>query len=86
MRKLDIMFFGGYQDVTHTVHALYISRYPMGREATLNYPSIDNRFRNDTPNGVLIRTSVSGTGPRSDGRLPHASASHSAGTSCSFFG
>ena len=31
-------FFGCYQDVTHSVHALYISRYPMGREATLNYP------------------------------------------------
>ncbi|MFM7060071.1 MAG: VanW family protein [Actinomycetes bacterium] len=57
----NAVFFGGYQDVTHTVHALYIPRYPMGREATLNYPSIDNRFRNDTPNGVLIRTAVSGT-------------------------
>ena len=57
----NAVFFGGYQDVTHTVHALYIERYPMGREATLNYPSIDNRFRNDTPNGVLIRTAVSGT-------------------------
>ena len=31
-------FFGCYQDVTHSVHSLYISRYPMGREATLNYP------------------------------------------------
>ena len=28
----------------------------MGREATLNYPSIDNQFRNDTKSGVLIRT------------------------------
>jgi hypothetical protein len=27
----------------------------MGREATLNYPSIDNQFRNDTNSGVLIR-------------------------------
>ena len=44
-------FFGCYQDVTHTVHALYISRYPMGREATLNYPSIDNKFRNDSALG-----------------------------------
>jgi vancomycin resistance protein YoaR len=49
-------FFGCYQDVTHSVHALYISRYPMGREATLNYPSIDNRFRNDSNSGVLIRS------------------------------
>ena len=54
-------FFGCYQDVTHTVHALYISRYPMGREATLNYPSIDNKFRNDSHSGILIRTSYTGT-------------------------
>jgi vancomycin resistance protein YoaR len=49
-------FFGCYQDVTHSVHALYISRYPMGREATLNYPGIDNQFRNDSASGVLIKT------------------------------
>ncbi len=54
-------FFGCYQDVTHTVHALYISRYPMGREATLNYPSIDNQFRNDSNAGVLIRASAGST-------------------------
>ena len=54
-------FFGCFQDVTHTVHALYISRYPMGREATLNYPSIDNKFRNDSRSGILIRTSYNDT-------------------------
>ncbi len=48
-------FFGCYQDVTHTVHSLYLSRYPMGREATLNYPSIDNQWKNDSASGVLIR-------------------------------
>lgn len=48
-------FFGGYKDVTHSAHSLYISRYPMGREATLNYPSIDNKFTNDSPNGILIQ-------------------------------
>jgi len=57
----NAVFFGCYADVTHTVHALYISRYPMGREATLNYPSIDNKFRNDSRSGVLIRTFYSGT-------------------------
>lgn len=54
-------FFGCYKDVTHSVHALYISRYPMGREATLNYPGIDNQFRNDSASGVLIRTSYGPT-------------------------
>ena len=57
----NAVFFGCYEDVTHTVHALYISRYPMGREATLNYPSIDNKFRNDSHSGVLIRAFYSGT-------------------------
>jgi vancomycin resistance protein YoaR len=54
-------YFGGYVDVTHEVHAIYISRYPKGREATLNYPSIDNRFRNDTDAGVLIKASYTDT-------------------------
>ena len=57
----NAVFFGGYQDVTHTVHSLYLSRYPLGREATLNYPSIDNRFKNDTKNGVLILASFTST-------------------------
>ncbi len=54
-------FFGGYKDVTHTPHSIYISRYPMGREATLNYGSIDNEFKNDTTSGMLIRTSYTAT-------------------------
>jgi vancomycin resistance protein YoaR len=53
-------FFGCYKDVTHSVHALYISRYPMGREATLNYPGIDNQFQNDSASGILIKTYYSG--------------------------
>lgn len=57
----NAVFFGCFKDVTHTVHALYITRYPMGREATLNYPSIDNKFRDDSSSGVLIRTSHTGT-------------------------
>jgi vancomycin resistance protein YoaR len=54
-------FFGCYQDVTHSVHSLYISRYPMGREATLNYPGIDNQFKNDSASGILIRAFYSST-------------------------
>ena len=51
----NTVFFGGYEDVEHAPHRFYISRYPMGREATINYPSIDVKFRNDTKYGVLIR-------------------------------
>ena len=54
-------FFGGYKDVAHTPHTIYISRYPQGREATLNYGSIDNRFQNDSNSGVLIKTSYTET-------------------------
>ena len=49
-------FFGGYEDITHQPHTIYISRYPEGREATVNYGAIDLQFRNDTSHGVLIRT------------------------------
>jgi vancomycin resistance protein YoaR len=50
-------FFGGYKDVKHTPHSIYISRYPMGREATLDYPGIDNQFENDSGAGVLVTCS-----------------------------
>jgi vancomycin resistance protein YoaR len=53
----NAVFFGGYQDVEHTPHSIYISRYPMGREATINYGVTDLKFRDDTSHGVLIRTS-----------------------------
>ena len=33
----------------------------MGREATVNYPTVDLKFRNDSKAGVLIRTSYSST-------------------------
>ena len=55
----NAVFWGGYEDVDHKPHTIYISRYPMGREATINYPSVDLKFRNDSDAGVLIRTSYS---------------------------
>lgn len=48
-------FFSGLEDVEHKPHSLYISRYPEGREATINYPDVDLKFRNDTGNGVLVQ-------------------------------
>jgi vancomycin resistance protein YoaR len=70
-------FFGGYQDVTHTTHTFYISRYPMGREATVNYPAVDLKFKNDTTHGLLIRASYTDTSITvtfygdNDGRVVH---------------
>jgi vancomycin resistance protein YoaR len=43
---------------TRTNHALYISHYPQGRDATVNYPDIDLRFRNDTNKWLLLRAFV----------------------------
>lgn len=54
-------FIAGYKDVTHTPHTIYISRYPMGREATLNWGSIDMSFKNDSNSGILIRTGLGST-------------------------
>ena len=39
-------------------HALYISHYPLGRDATVNYPDLDLKFTNDTDNWLLLRTFV----------------------------
>ena len=41
-----------------TNHALYIDHYPLGRDATVNYPDLDLRFRNDTGKWLLVRTWV----------------------------
>jgi len=48
-------FEAGMEDVTHTPHSRYFSRYPEGREATLYLPNLDMKWRNNTPYGVLIR-------------------------------
>jgi len=56
----NAIFFGCYEDLEHTPHSLYISRYPEGREATLGYPKPDVRFRNDTDAPVIIRNSYDG--------------------------
>lgn len=36
-------------------HSLYISRYQLGRDATVYWPSLDLKFRNDTPGWVLVK-------------------------------
>ncbi|MEA2704828.1 MAG: hypothetical protein QOD63_2773 [Actinomycetota bacterium] len=54
-------FFGGLDITSYGMHGLYISRYPYGREATLNYPGLDLKVRNSTPYGVVIWPSYTGT-------------------------
>ena len=43
-------------------HALYISRYPLGRDATVNYPDLDLKFVNDTDKWILVRAVAHGDG------------------------
>jgi vancomycin resistance protein YoaR len=65
----NAMFFAGLKDVEHKPHSLYISRYPVGREATVAWGSVDLRFTDDTPYGVLIHTSFKPATPSSQGSV-----------------
>ena len=49
-------FFAGLEDVEHKPHSFYIDRYPVGREATVAWPVVDLKFKNNTDHGVLINT------------------------------
>ena len=54
-------FFAGLDVLAFKPHSFYISRYPAGREATLNYsPRVDMRFRNDTATAILVQAGVGG--------------------------
>jgi vancomycin resistance protein YoaR len=52
-------FEAGLKITERTNHALYISHYPQGRDATVNYPDVDLQFVNDTGSWLLLRTFVS---------------------------
>ncbi len=63
----NAMFFAGLEDIDHKPHSFYIDRYPVGREATVAWGSVDLRFRNDTPYGVLVNAEVTPSTPSSQG-------------------
>ncbi|WP_433365930.1 VanW family protein [Streptosporangium sp. CA-115845] len=58
----NAVFFGGLEDVQHMAHEFYISRYPAGRESTVSWPEPDFRWKNDSPYGVLVKTSFDNNG------------------------
>ena len=62
-------FFAGMVDVEHHPHAFYISRYPVGREATVYFGNLDLRFRNPTKYGVLIKARVTPSTPARQGEM-----------------
>lgn len=47
-------FFAGFDLDEHKAHSRYISRYPEGRETTLDYSSIDLKFTNNTDKPVVL--------------------------------
>ncbi|GAA2217071.1 VanW family protein [Micromonospora olivasterospora] len=50
-------YYAGLEDVEHKPHSYWFSRYPPVIESTIFWPSLDFKFRNNTPHGVLIDTS-----------------------------
>jgi vancomycin resistance protein YoaR len=48
-------FFAGVKLVAHQAHQFYISRYPMGREATVSWGGPELIFRNDWPAAILVK-------------------------------
>jgi vancomycin resistance protein YoaR len=45
----------GLEITERNPHSLYISRYPLGRDATVYWPSLDLTFLNDTAHWVLVK-------------------------------
>jgi vancomycin resistance protein YoaR len=54
-------FFAGIKLVAHQAHQFYISRYPMGREATVSWGGPELIFRNDWPAAILMKVSAGDT-------------------------
>ena len=62
-------FFAGLKIVEHKAHSVYISRYPVGREATVAWPSVDLKFLNDSGKGVLVQTIFKPSTPGKQGSI-----------------
>lgn len=54
-------FFAGLERVEQGAHLIWISRYRPGLEATVYWKQLDLKFRNDTPDGVLITAKMTNT-------------------------
>lgn len=57
----NAVYWGGYEDIRHTPHSYYFSRYPEGIEATLNWPDLHNIWENDSESAVVVRTRYTDT-------------------------
>ncbi len=61
--------FAGFSDIEHHAHTLYIDRYPVGREATVFYGSLDLRFGNNTPYGAVVQSFIRPATPGTQGEV-----------------
>ncbi|MGA7688975.1 MAG: VanW family protein [Jiangellales bacterium] len=61
--------FAGFSDVEHHAHTLYIDRYPVGREATVFFGSLDLRFGNNTPHGAVVQSFIRPATPGTQGEV-----------------
>ena len=52
----NAVFFAGLNVTARSNHSLYISHYPMGRDATVSWGGPAFRFKNDTDHWILIRS------------------------------
>ncbi|MFI5697267.1 VanW family protein [Kribbella sp. NPDC051586] len=62
-------FFAGLKVLEHKAHSVYISRYPVGREATVAWPNVDLKFLNDSGHGVLVQTVFKASTPGNSGSI-----------------
>jgi vancomycin resistance protein YoaR len=48
-------FYAGLERIEQRAHSVLISRYTPGLEATVSWPKLDLKFRNNTQNNILIK-------------------------------
>ena len=48
-------FYAGLERIEQRAHSVHIARYAPGLEATVSWPKLDLKFRNNTNNNVLIK-------------------------------
>lgn len=54
-------YFAGVEFNEYRAHSFYIPRYPEGREATISWGTIDQRWTNNTDGGILVRAFATDT-------------------------
>jgi vancomycin resistance protein YoaR len=54
----NAVLLAGLPIVERQAHSIYISHYPIGRDATVSWGAVDFKFRNDTGKALMIRSWV----------------------------